>query len=911
MILPRRRYLRLQVPWIRERSPLSLAASGRQPTDWGTDANSDHLPVSSVRARERLALAGIFALAFALRLVYLGAESLWYDETVSVFLAGQPPGELIAHTARDIHPPLYYLLLRGWLVATGFPTGQADLSTNSLEFIAAFLSAWWGVLLVALSWRLARRLSLPAPSPLIAALLVAVSPFGVWYSQEVRMYTLGACLGVIILLTTTTFLAPAANHRALRLASAGYALAAAAGLYALYYFAFLLLAVNLLVMTLLSMRLLSTRTSSAGRDAIGRKTAPAALRPLAWWIAAQGAALLLYLPWLPVAWRQATDPPVPPWRSAPQLGTVIVESMTALTFGQSWPLSWVWPLLVIGLIGITVVIAWRQNREADMAGQSITTPGGTAQPAISFSNALALLVTAALGPPVLILLASAITPLYHIRYLFTFSPAFGISLGLGLAVLWGWHPPGSRWLSAGILAVLLLGSAASLFNFWTNSDFTTDDHRTAVQELAVRWRPGDLILVNAGYAYPALLTYWPLPVTRQGRLSEFQFAGAQPGTPTNGATILQTGHVDGAAGLGWDDPLSDFYAIPEETVRQKLDEAADSFLRLWHYRIYDTVNDPDGVVRDALNEHWTLVDDRVYRGEANMRIQGWQPVRRPATRLPEARFDSRLVLEVPPKSVPSLVATGDYLDVPGVIWTPLRNGSDARLSVSVRLVDEHGEVWAAHDEVLGGNQLDTTTAEQIVQPLRLAISPGTPPWSYRLEVVVYDAETGEVVPAIAGSLVAGARALLGNVQVVPAATTPSSAEALADFGPLRLVDASSPATTLSPGDTVPISLLWQAAPDFSGTPLVVVVQLLNDAGEVIASLEEEPLAGQYPTAEWQPGQLVQDRHMLSVAETTAAGTYQLVVGLYETGTSKRLKQPADAPGYIGKDHLEIQEIRVR
>ena len=86
----------------------------------------------------------------------------------------------------------------------------------------------------------------------------------------------------------------------------------------------------------------------------------------------------------------------------------------------------------------------------------------------------------------------------------------------------------------------------------------------------------------------------------------------------------------------------------------------------------------------------------------------------------------------------------------------------------------------------------------------------------------------------------------------------------ADFGPLRLVEASTPATAVSPGDEIPLSLLWQAAPDYQPEPLVVVVQLLDEDGQVVASLEEEPLAGRYPTTAWQAGELVQDRHTLVV-----------------------------------------------
>ena len=71
--------------------------------------------------RTRSALGLILLAGAALRLYRLGADSLWYDETVSTFLAGSRLPELLRHTAGDIHPPGYYILLRGWLVLMGYP----------------------------------------------------------------------------------------------------------------------------------------------------------------------------------------------------------------------------------------------------------------------------------------------------------------------------------------------------------------------------------------------------------------------------------------------------------------------------------------------------------------------------------------------------------------------------------------------------------------------------------------------------------------------------------------------------------------------------------------------------------------------------------------------------------------------
>src|SRR5690606_793870 len=74
------------------------------------------------------------------------------------------------------------------------------------------------------------------------------------------------------------------------------------------------------------------------------------------WIVAQCVGLLLWIPWLPVFWRQATDPPVPPWRTPWETGTQILtslaESASALISGQSAPntLAWYWILCFLAIL---------------------------------------------------------------------------------------------------------------------------------------------------------------------------------------------------------------------------------------------------------------------------------------------------------------------------------------------------------------------------------------------------------------------------------------------------------------------------------------------------------------------------------------------------------------------------------
>ena len=140
-----------------------------------------------------------------------------------------------------------------------------------------------------------------------------------------------------------------------------------------------------------------------------------------------------------------------------------------------------------------------------------------------------------------------------------------------------------------------------------------------------------------------------------------------------------------------------------DVMQEKLAEVAKDFPRLWHYRIYDTVNDPQGLIREELAQNWTLFDDQVYRGEANLRVQGWQAAQQPPATTLIAEYANRLVLTIPADAVPAMVVQGDFLDIPGIVWSLQQDNNGRPLAASLRLVDDQGEVWASIDEPIGGN----------------------------------------------------------------------------------------------------------------------------------------------------------------------------------------------------------------
>ena len=131
-------------------------------------------------------LAAIVVLAAALRWFRIDAQSLWYDEGISAqYLSWSFADILRAAAAQDAHPPLYYWTLAAWSKAFG----SSELALRSL-------SAAWGVVAVALTFVLGRRL-FGTLAAALAAVLLATTPLAVYYSQEVRMYAQVTALGLL------------------------------------------------------------------------------------------------------------------------------------------------------------------------------------------------------------------------------------------------------------------------------------------------------------------------------------------------------------------------------------------------------------------------------------------------------------------------------------------------------------------------------------------------------------------------------------------------------------------------------------------------------------------------------------------------------------------------------------------
>jgi uncharacterized membrane protein len=121
----------------------------------------------------------VIALGACLRVYRIGAQPLWVDEAWSLRFAQRSLTQLWSWSSLvdPGNPPLYYSLLHGWLVL------------GDSEAILRLLSAVFGVSTIALVYALGRTIR-DHRLGLVGALLFAISPFQIWYSQEARGYSL-------------------------------------------------------------------------------------------------------------------------------------------------------------------------------------------------------------------------------------------------------------------------------------------------------------------------------------------------------------------------------------------------------------------------------------------------------------------------------------------------------------------------------------------------------------------------------------------------------------------------------------------------------------------------------------------------------------------------------------------------
>lgn len=407
-------------------------------------------------AYHSLWLGLIVVLAAGLRLFNLGLRSVWYDESFSLVLANRDPGTILTATAHDYHPPLWYLLLWLWEKLFG------------LDLIAArCLSVGWGVATVALLYLLAQKL-FGSRTALLAALLAALAPFEILYSQEVRMYSFDGFLGVLLV-----YVFYRAYRFDTRLDWCWFGLVATLALYTLYFSVFGLVALDIFFVGAVWF----SRT---------QKKWP---RTKIWhWLVANLIIAVLYLPWLIAMLGQVARVQKAYWIQRPnpleflRLFDIYLFNTTNLTV----PL---W-LATLGLIlsAIVFVILFNSLRFKLRRSE---------KGRYRRSFELSLMLAYWLLPVLIVFVVSYLFgPIYLERSLIAFAAPVYILLARVVQVA---HRP-RRWLFLLVPGCLIIVAA---LGYYYSSRFYSQHYELepAATYLEARYQPGDIVIHSNKLSY--------------------------------------------------------------------------------------------------------------------------------------------------------------------------------------------------------------------------------------------------------------------------------------------------------------------------------------------------------------------------------------------------------------------------
>ena len=789
--------------------------------------------VTALLWKPRLLVLLIAMVAFAARVYRLGAQSVWLDEGLSILFAhGEFPGLVQRLITDDIHPPFYIVTLHFWLQLVG-----------ETEFAVRFLSAFFGVLLVPLMYRLATDLfgsraedkATGSAVGVIASLLVALSPFLVYYSQEARNY---------IVVTVWTVLSVLALWRALtrqeRRWWVVYAVSSALVVYTHYYGVFVLLAQGAY--------LLLTWSQQHGR-----------WRP---WFASAVVAVVLYVPWLAGFWGQAMNLWLHPdyWPGTLDLMTVVLRTFASFSFGSTSVLEGGGQFLVV------FGVLFAAGSFTLLARGGVRTRRGE----------LYLLVYTVV-PLLAIYTISSRYPKFAERYLIMITPAFYLVLARGLAAFYElgrWLAPHWPSLGAVAMAICVAGTAAAgglsagtTWQVYYGADWAKDDHRGAISYIEANSQPGDVILLTRN-------TYQSFEYYYHGDLPWYGFDPAGPND------------VPDPAG-----------------VAERLTSLVSGHQRVWLLLWQENVVDPTRLVAGLLRKYGHQVPLDVTFTGVGLELYEIPPTvvlkAEPMTKL-AALYENGLALSGYDLLTPR-VEYGKTMDL-SLYWQTRRSlTEDVGLTISLK--DDRGLIWASEGHRLSGHYLPPErwpTGRTVRGDCPVAIPVGVPPGHYSIELNVHYGDSLRELSRVKESgQPIGTRLVLGEVEVLPG--TMSAPPALAELGgqtaldttfvreggspAMQLLGASGTPSELGQGAEEPLSLFWASGPAGRADYDVVLELAGGEAREVTRA----PVAAEYGTSLWREGERLRGQYRVLVPPDLQPGEYDLMVGLVSKATGERLR----------------------
>lgn len=414
----------------------------------------------------------ILLLAFILRLVRLN-DSFWLDEAAQVIESARPLAEQL-QIAGDFQPPLMHLLTFFWLKFLAFfGLERSEALVRFLPSVIPGLVSVWATYQIALKLWPKSKISAADSSKkyslaFFSALLLATSPLHIYFSQELRPYSLAMMWGCLSLLSLLN-LSQENSTKIFNKQYLAFIVFNLLGLYSSYLYPFFLLAQLAYLFFVKKINF--------------KKILPITV-PI----------ILGFLPWLPklleqVHVGQALRQQMPGWAevvSLPQLKSLLFVPLKFIYGLLDLEVNVFFVAITLLIFGLLVYLLFQQRKLKS-----------TKQGLIFFGYFF-------LAPLLIIWLFSFFIPVLQPKRVLFFMPAFFILISQAVSFAQKKHQPLALLLLFSLFAIHLY----ALLNYWYKPALQRENWRGLVQRIEYNFPSQDALAVFSFSAPFAPFAYY-------------------------------------------------------------------------------------------------------------------------------------------------------------------------------------------------------------------------------------------------------------------------------------------------------------------------------------------------------------------------------------------------------------------
>ncbi|MFZ2126119.1 MAG: glycosyltransferase family 39 protein [Candidatus Microsaccharimonas sp.] len=392
--------------------------------------------------------------------------SIWFDEAFSYYITRFNFLEIAQFTATDVHPPLYYWLLKVW----GLGFGMSELAMRSLSIVL-------GVVVIIVAFLLVRRLFGRLVAG-VSLLFLSLSPMLIRYSDEARMYTLAS-----LIVVAASYLLVKATETDQRRWYVLYGILVGLGMWTHYFTALIWIAHW--VWRAITIRQSTTKPKLFWKKFFTKN-----------WIIAHVVAIAVFLPWLPFMAIQLGTIQGGGFWIGPVSSDTIMNYFTNIFYyldhGQAQ--GWL-ALLLLGVLGLLIFLAPRVYRRFNRADKKNY-----------------LLITIIAFVPVVTLLLLSMPPLrpsFVERYLIPAIVVFALFAAVTIVVGTQKWKPILRAVPIVIIAGMMIFGITNVYKYGNYNKNSNTHILTGelVKDIAEQSEPGIPIIASSPWVFYEAVPY--------------------------------------------------------------------------------------------------------------------------------------------------------------------------------------------------------------------------------------------------------------------------------------------------------------------------------------------------------------------------------------------------------------------